>query len=164
MIKSTCMSKAFARRMVVWAGIVTLLGVLFAFYSPAASGTKPRGPVTIETFVDFTVYPFQGTFEVLQGDDILGCEGGVSVDTWHGGLKSEFTCDSGPGAGDTFTVRFEGWVGFYSGGNANDHWRVVEGTGYFATLHGQGDHFLEFVDGDDYGISTFTGKVHFDPN
>jgi len=101
--------------MVVWAGIVMLLGVLFAFYSPAASGTKPVGPVEIVALIDFTVYPFQGTFEVLEGASILGCEGGVSVDTWHGDIKSEFTCLSGPGAGDTFTVRFEGlgWFLFW---------------------------------------------------
>jgi len=157
------MSKAFARRIVVWAGIVTLLGVLFAFYSPAASGTKPAGPVTIEIFIHFEPPPpNHGDFVVLEGALILGCSGGTFVDAWHGNVKGEFTCGSGPGAGDTFTVRLEPWVGDFSRGNAHTHWRVVEGTGFFATLHGQGDFSIEFVD-EWHGIATFTGKVHFDP-
>jgi len=148
--------------MAIWISIVTLL-VLFAFYPSAASGTRPAGPVTIETFIHFQKTPFHGKFVVLEGALILGCSKGVFVDTPQGaGAVKEFTCLSGPGAGDTFTVHFEPWVGAISGGNANGHWRVVEGTGFFATLHGEGDFFKENV-GFYHAVETLTGNVHFGP-
>ena len=145
---------------------------------PVVSGT-PKAPVTIVTAIDFSSFPFHGTFAVTVGSDILGCSKGNFVDTplviappiGGAAIKKAFTCNTGPGAGGSFTVLFEPFVAFVSRGNVNGQWRVLEGTGFFATLHGQGDFSVVFCDGPDpcpgflpppSGIETLTGTIHFD--
>ncbi len=85
-------------------------------------------------------------FEVPVGADILGCSGGTFVDTPLGHVEKAFTCATGPGAGDTFTYLFETASNAFSGGNANGHWIVLAGAGFFATLRGEGDFALQLFD------------------
>ena len=129
---------------------------------PVVSGTNPQGPVTIKTAIDFSSIPFHGTFVVTEGSTILGCSKGNFVDTPLGNIEKAFTCTKGPGKGDTFTYLFETASDAFSGGHATGHWRVLEGTGFFARLSGQGDFSLLFIPPAS-GVETLTGTVHFDP-
>jgi hypothetical protein len=129
--------------------------------------TQPAGPFTITTAIDFSSFPFSGTFLVDPGSGLLGCNGGTFVDTppaqsgGRGMIAKEFTCDDGPGVG-TFTANFKA-TAKPGPGDRNGHWTVVEGTGDFANLRGEGDFsvvvdFLTLT-----GVETLTGKIHFDP-
>lgn len=63
-------------------------------------------PVTIVTKIDFTADPYQGSFEVADGADALGCSTGTFVDTpTASGIHKEFTCESGARTGN-FTAEF----------------------------------------------------------
>jgi hypothetical protein len=148
--------------------VSVLSGMPLALHLLKASATPPETPVTIETLIHFEKPPFFGTFEVLEGHDILGCSKGTFVDTPMGSIEKEFTCSAGPGDGNSFNVLFEPWVGFVSGGEVGGYWRVVEGSGFFARLQGQGEFSVEGIDLDgdghaDHGIEVLTGEVHFDP-
>ncbi len=141
---------------------------------PSAAASQPQGPVTIVTAIDFSSLPFHGTFVVTVGSSILGCSAGHFFDTTGvvpGELRKVFSCDSGSGTGDTFTFLFDLHAFFATGGHASGHWMVLRGTGFFATLRGQGDFSVVFCFGPNScpgflpppsGIETLTGKVHFE--
>ncbi len=127
--------------------------------------SPPVGPVTITTLIDFTNFPFTGTFAVTPGAGLLGCAGGTFIDLpgplGHANIAKVLECD-GPGTG-TFTINFT--LGPRPGpGVVNGHWNVLagRGTGDFALLHGVGKISLVFT-GPVTGIETLTGKIHFEP-
>ncbi len=158
------------------ARLVVLVGALvFAIMLlPSVAASLPQGPVTIVTAIDFSSLPFHGTFTVTVGSSILGCSAGHFFDTTFivpGELRKVFTCDRGSGKGDTFTFLFDTDADAFSGGHASGHWMVLEGTGFFATLRGQGDFSVVFCFGPKpcpgflpppSGIETLTGTVHFE--
>lgn len=121
-----------------------------------ATGTPPDGPVTIVTAIDFSSFPFSGTFEVTDGDDILGCPSGTFTDfpRGFGVIQKVFSCTGGTG---TFTFLF-----VPGPGNANGHWEAWKATGAFVGLHGRGDFSVVFT-GPQSGVETLTGLIHFDP-
>lgn len=128
--------------------------------------TKPVGPVTINTMIDFTVFPFSGTFTVSEGAELLGCSAGTFRDVPAGGfsagaIRKTFTCTAGANSGSTFTVSFRPTPA-PGPGDANGHWQVVAGTGGFANLRGQGDFSVVFTT-PTTGAETLTGTIHFDP-
>jgi hypothetical protein len=129
--------------------------------------TKPVGPVTINTVIDFSEFPFSGTFTVSEGSELLGCSAGTFEDVPAGGfsagaIRKTFTCTAGPSAGSTFTVSFRPTPA-PGPGQANGHWQVVSGTGDFANLRGQGDFSVVFSETDPEGFETLTGSIHFEP-
>jgi hypothetical protein len=129
--------------------------------------TRPVGPVTIQTIIDFAELPFHGEFVVIEGSALLGCSEGTFVDHWATGfpspaaIRKEFTCTaSGTGS---FTVNFR--PGPVPGpGIANGHWNVLAGNDDFANLRAEGDFSLDFIDFQTLtGQETITGTIHFDP-
>ncbi len=116
--------------------------------------TQPAGPVTIVTEIDFSTFPFSGTFVVTEGDDILGCASGTFVDMQRGFgvVEKIFTCGSGS---EMFIFLFTPFV-------RNPHWEAWAGTGAFAGIHGRGRFSIEFGQGD-IAYETLTGVIHFEP-
>lgn len=129
---------------------------------PAAAATSPS-PVTIVTAIDFSEFPFSGTFTVPEGAGMLGCSAGTFVDfpRGFGVIEKHFTCTSGSGSGDTFIVLFHPRPAIPGPGELNGPWSVLSGTGDFAKLHGSGDFSVVFT-GPDSGVETLTGGIHFD--
>lgn len=108
--------------------------------------------MTITTQIDFTEEPFQGTFEVLEGADALGCSSGTFVDTpTERGVHKEFTCESGTGTG-TFTAEF-----FPPGGP----WKIVDADDDFGELSGWGAFAVtpDETDPENTGVETFIGEI-----
>lgn len=134
--------------------------ISMTLFVPTIQAAPPSGPVTIETLIDFSRFPFSGTFQVTEGDDILGCLSGTFIDFPRaaGIIEKVFTCSSG---GGSFIFLFR--PGPSPGpGAANGHWAAWKATGAFAGLRGQGDFSLVFV-GPTSGTETLTGAIHFDP-
>lgn len=148
-------SRIIAAAMVA-TSLLLMLGVV-----PAA-GTMPSGPVTIVTDISFAEFPFRGTFKVTEGSTLLGCSKGTFVDTPHafGEIEKMFTCKRG-GKGD-FTFLFLPTLA-PGPGDANGHWQVLEGTGDFSNLRGEGDFSVVFFPETMSGVETLTGSIHFDP-
>ena len=144
---------------VIWA---TASFLLLGSASTAAA-SAPAGPVTIVTQIDFSTFPFHGTFSVVDGASLLGCSGGTFVDhpialASHGASAKEkdLTCAAGEASGSSFTVIFQpilrpGPHGF---------WEVFTGTGAFANLHGGGD-FSVVSTSPTTGMETLTGTIKF---
>jgi hypothetical protein len=150
-------------------GLVGAVGLAI----PAVAASPPT-PATIETLIDFTSFPFHGTFTVPIGADALGCAAGTFVDIPRGGglgqIDKHIMCTSGPGAGDGFVVQFKHDCTFLSRsvfrcvpgpGVLNGHWMILSGSGYFATLHGSGDISIVFP-GPVTGQETLVGMIHRD--
>jgi uncharacterized Zn-binding protein involved in type VI secretion len=132
----------------------------------AIAASQLVGPVTIQTAIDFSTFPFHGTFTVVQGAAALGCSGGTFADQpadpvfdplspARPSIRKTLTC-AGIRTG-SFTANFQGTPA-PGPGDANGHWNIVAGTGDFANLRGQGDFSVVFS-----GVETLTGEVHFDP-
>jgi hypothetical protein len=129
--------------------------------------SKPVGPVTINTVINFSGFPFSGTFTVSEGSGLLGCSAGTFVDIPAGGLsagaiRKTFTCTAGANSGSTFTAIFRPTPA-PGPGQANGHWEILSGTGAFAGLRGQGDFSVVFSETDPVGFETLTGTIHFEP-
>lgn len=121
----------------------------------AACATGPaQNSATIITQIDFTTEPFNGTFEVTEGADVLGCSSGTFVDTPTGrGIHKEFTCESGARIG-TFTAEF-----FPPGGGP---WKIVNAIDDFSGLSGWGAFALTPSNaGESAGVETFIGEIQF---
>jgi hypothetical protein len=122
--------------------------------------------VTIVTQIDFSTFPFHGTFSVVDGASLLGCSGGTFVDhpialASHGASAKEkdLTCAAGEASGSSFIVIFQ--VTPAPGpGLGNGHWEVFTGTGAFANLHGGGD-FSVVPTSPTTGMETLTGTIKF---
>jgi hypothetical protein len=121
----------------------------------ACGGDTPTaGPVTIETDVDRSVSPLQGTFEVTVGADVLGCSSGtlVSMNSETFGKKDHvMTCESGSNAG-TFTI-------VYDPGDLSN-WSVLESADDFAGLQGEG-HVSWVLPSASTLVETFTGDIEY---
>jgi hypothetical protein len=137
----------------------------------AIANTPVAGPVTIRTALDFSSFPFHGTFAVVQGASALGCSGGTFVDHWASvdnpgsgaarstSVRRHVVCTSG-GTG-TFVVNFE--PNAQPGpGDFNGRWNALSGTGDFSNLRGEGD-YSSVISGATTAEETLTGTVHFDP-
>jgi hypothetical protein len=158
--------------------IVVLLGAAAVSVSGVApAGAKPPTPVEIDTVIDFSSFPFLGTFTVPEGASTLGCAGGTFVDLQRsegviggaGVLEKHITCTSGAGAGDGFVLLFHHECTFLSRavflcrpgpGDLNGQWMVLDGTGFFAGLQGSGDISITFVD-EVTGEEELVGGIHF---
>jgi len=130
----------------------------------SAAEATPSSLVTIETEIDFSSFPFSGSFTVPVGSSTLGCSAGTFVDfpQGNGFIRRTFTCASGSESGETFIVHFHPlFLGFPGPGDLNGPWSAHGGTGDFAKLHGSGDFSIVFT-GTLSGEETFTGGIHFD--
>jgi hypothetical protein len=150
--------------MVPWliaAGVAAVIGVAIIFaaqnteQAPVADQPTPTaGPVTIETDVDRSVSPLQGTFEVTVGADVLGCSSGtlVQMDSETFGNKDNvMTCESGPNTG-TFTITYDP--------TDTSRWSVLESSDDFADLEGEGR--MSFVlPSPSTVVETFTGNIEY---
>ena len=147
------------RKAVILGGVLVLL----LGFAPSAGATPPLDPVTIVTAIDFKVVPFSGTFEVIEGDGILGCSSGVFVVSRRGlGTdQAVFTCEDGEDG--TFTFLFQPNVAVPGPGFLNGNWQAWKSTGDFAGLRGNGQFsvVIDFTNGT--GVETYTGVVHYHP-
>ena len=127
--------------------------------NPAAPTVSPpalaaaHNSITLVTQIDFSEFPFRGTFVVTEGAAALGCSAGTFVDTPTGAaIRKDFTCTAG-GEG-SFTFLFRPGTG--------NNWNVLTGSGDFSGLHGTGEFALACCVGDT-GTETFTGTIHYAP-
>jgi hypothetical protein len=116
-------------RLLIWLVLVVAVGTLVA-----ACATGPtQSSVAITTQIDFSGEAPNGTFEVNEGADVLGCSSGTFADSQtESGLHKEFTCESGTKTG-TFTAEFSPPSG---------PWKIVDATDEFSGLSGEGDFSL----------------------
>lgn len=135
--------------------------VVLALLTLAAPVTAdaPSGPVTITTAINFSSFPFSGTFTVADPNGALGCDAGTFVDTprGFGVIEKHFTCTSG--GNGTFVALFVPLLSVPGPGVRNGHWTVLTGTDDFATLRGRGEFSL-VITGPQMGEETLTGFVH----
>jgi hypothetical protein len=120
------------------------------------------GPVTIETFVDFTTDPVVGVFEVTEGADTLGCSSGTFYDTFDFGTE-DVTRTMSCSEGDTGAVIIVFDPDGYDTGPGDDNgpWHVVGATVDFTGLQGEGD-FWGVTDGSHTdSAETFTGDIEY---
>lgn len=141
--------------------------LLLIWIASMGQASKPEGPVTIVTLIDFSQPPFDGTFQVVEGAAILGCSVGTFVDTpagvsppTKGAIAKAFTCTSGGQGG--FVANFQPFTAKPGPGFGNGNWNITDATEDFAGLHGQGDFSLVLVS-PTQGEETLTGRIHFHP-
>ncbi len=150
------------------ARLVTLAALVAAaiLATSHASATPPSGPMTIVTKIDFSTFPFHGTFTVPEGADILGCSKGRFVDVPAGeasaSIDKVFTCTRG-GSG-SFVANFRPCAISFDpeAGTCTGNWDFVSATGDFVGLHGAGDVTVVFDPNRPTGVETLTGLIHFD--
>ena len=124
--------------------------------SACGSDEPAAGPVVIETAPDFDTRPVVGTFEVTEGAGVLGCSRGTFEDTFDEATEdvSKLMECSESGTG-TFTIVFDP-DGYDTGpGEANGPWSIVDSTGDFGGLQGEGDFSLI---GD---VETYSGDIDY---
>lgn len=156
------------KRSILVLAIVTLLA---AGLVSTAGATQPEGPVTFTTVLDFSVFPFRGEYEVIQGADILGCQGGTFVDHWPGLgpdnssiVRKEFYCERDPAdEGPDFVVKLNPNPTIPGEGDLNGHWVIWKGMRDFEGLCGQGEVSAWFDFENEKMYETFTGAVHRHP-
>lgn len=148
------------------AAILATASFLLLGTASTAAATSPFGPVTIVTNIDFSTFPFHGTFQVGDGASLLGCTRGTFVDhpasfpVFSAAAKfKDLTCTAGQASGSSFTVVFQPTPA-PGPGLGNGHWEVFTGTGAFANLQGGGD-FSVVPTGPSTGMETLTGAVQF---
>ncbi len=138
--------------------VVVIVGaaVLLTTVDSDDAATPAAGPITFRAKINLSDQPASGTFVVDNGADVLGCSGGTVVQL----ASSEFsignnvmTCDSGPNTG-TFTVD-HGSQDVYV-------WNVVESSGDFAGLQGEGSWDFLLTDPGNV-VETFTGDIEYTP-
>jgi hypothetical protein len=132
-----------------------------------ATAAPPQLDVEINVNIDYSVYPYGGTFTAT-GPAVeagLVCPSGYAVNVRHSdtGWQSsfawsyhvwkQFICEDGSG---TFIIKLEGrWEGL--GGTGT--WMILEGSGDYANLHGRGDAEAFFYE-PWYGLDIYTGAMH----
>jgi hypothetical protein len=134
-------------RVGAWLRSLTLAIVMVLFVAACSSDEPASGPITIETSlasgIDFSTQPFQGSFEVTEGADTLGCSTGTWEDARNdepGDLQSVsklMTCSEG----DTGTFTIDYVPGGYDTGpgDNNGPWHIEDATADFTGLQGGGD-------------------------
>lgn len=139
-----------------WLPVVTGTCLLGA----ACADTPTKGTVTITTHIDFRSQPDNGTFEVTEGADVLGCSRGSFVDTPTAStIHKEVTCETG-GKSGTFTAEFTP-QDIPGPGDQNGPWSIVGGTEDFSGLSGDGDFWVVYDEGKSSGVETLTGVIEF---
>jgi len=147
---------------------VIVIMVLFVLVAPGLAG-PPAGSVVIEGTVDLSSDLYIGTFEVTEGENLLGCSSGTFVDfpagsvpPTPGRIAKVFSCADG-GTG-TFTANFQPLASVPGPGDRNGHWNFTGATGDFVGLHGQGDFSAVFDTFPPTTISeTISGVIHYEP-
>lgn len=127
-----------------------------------AEDSPQEGPVTIANELDFEFRPVTGTFEVMEGADILGCSGGTFVDAGRptDGVQRTYTCDSGSNEG-SFTADFN-FVAVPNEVSDNGTWTVLEGSDDFVGLQGDGDWSIVYdTDDPNVGVGSWTGDISY---
>ncbi len=114
----------------------------------------------IETMFDLESEPGLGTFEVSLGADAMGCSAGSVLENGGtGGITNEFACEGGQREG-TFTIEWQIVDDVAGPGDANGPWTVIETSGDFAGLSGEG---IWSGTGDDVAAyGSFPGVISFD--
>lgn len=116
--------------------------------------------LVIEARVDFASEPSPGTFEVTAGSDQLGCSGGTLIENQTpSGLTDAFTCENGARNG-TFTIEWQIDDRVEGPGDVNGPWAVIDATGDFVGLAGEGI-WSGTSDGVN-GFGTFAGVISVD--
>ena len=116
--------------------------------------TPTTGPVTIETDIDRSASPINGTFEVTVGADVLGCSSGTVVQMQSetfGKRDNVMTWESGPNTG-TFTIG--------EGSEDLDDWSVLESSDDFTGLQGEGLYTLDLPSPTTLTV-TYTGDIEY---
>ena len=116
--------------------------------------TPTAGPVTIETDIDRSASPINGTFEVTDGADVIGCSSGTVVQMQSetfGARDYVMTCESGSNTG-TFTI--------VSGAGDSFNWSVLESSDDFAGLLGRGVFAFDLPSPTTL-TETFTGAIEY---
>jgi len=157
-------SKNPRRPIVPWliaVGVAAVIGVAIIIAAqnteeaPVADQPTPTaGPVTIETDVDRSVSPLQGTFEVTVGADVLGCSSGTLVQMnseTFGKKDNVMTCESGSNTG-TFTIVYDPVD--------TSRWTVLESSDDFAGLQGEG-RLSWVLPNASTVVETFTGDIEY---
>jgi len=115
--------------------------------------------ITIETVVDFAAEPAEGTFEVTDGAEQLGCASGALVETGgNDGIQNAFSCDDGAREG-TFALVWTIVDGADGPGDVNGPWMVGDASGDYTGLIGEGD-WSGTSDGPT-GFGTFVGSIDY---
>lgn len=124
----------------------------------ASSPTK--GMVTITTHMTSGPNPYNGTFEMTEGADVLGCSRGSFVDAPTGpAIRKELTCETGWKWG-TFTAEFTP-RDIPGPGDQNGPWSIVGGTEDFSGVSGGGEFWVVYHQGESSGVETLTGVIEF---
>ncbi|MEE8406281.1 MAG: hypothetical protein V3S32_03955 [Acidimicrobiia bacterium] len=130
------------------------LAAILLLATACGDDTPTAGPVTIQTDIDRSASPIQGTFEVTVGADVLGCSSGTVVQMQSetfGKRDNVMTCESGSNAG-TFTIIYDP--------DDTPKWNVLESSGDFAGLQGEGG--LSWVLPSPSSLAeTFTGDIEY---
>ena len=134
-----------------------LVIVMMLVVAACGDDTPTAGPVAFKATINLSDSPVVGTFSVTTGADVLGCSSGTVVQmanpVWIG--NSIMTCDSGPNMG-TFTVD-HGSEDVYV-------WNVVESSGDFAGLQGEGSWEFVLTSANAASVvETFTGDIDYTP-
>ena len=140
-------------------GVVIVVGAAFLLASrvgddQAPAATPAAGPIAFQAVVDLSHAPISGTFEVIAGADILGCSSGTLVRRSPSSSDKgdyDMTCESG--SAGTFTI--------VHGGDRFE-WSVLESTGDFAGLQGEG-RFTFVLTSTSTVVETFTGDIEYTP-
>lgn len=142
---------------------ISAAGLLLLGLASTASAAPTSGPMTIVTHIDFSSFPFQGTFAVTEGASLLGCTGGTFVDhpvaLAPSAIEKNLTCNAGSASGSSFVALFRPTPS-PGPGLANGHWEIILGTGFYSSLGGGGD-FSVVPTGQFTGMETLTGVVRF---
>ena len=117
------------------------------------SESAREGSVEITTTIDFVQEPPNGTFEITRG--YFGCISGTFVDMpTEDEIEKSFTCEEGERVG-TFTALIE----LPTEDGEVTPWRLIEGTGDFDAIEGDGEFSLEMGEDEKSGVETLTGNV-----
>jgi hypothetical protein len=143
-------------RILMWLVPVVAASALgTACATDSAQTDSAQSLVAITSQIDFTEEPFQGTFEVTEGADALGCSSGSFVDAppdspTDRGIHKEFTCESGTSTG-TFTAEFFPPSGPWKIADATEDFSGLSGWGAFASIPDEADQ--------NAGVETFIGEI-----
>ncbi len=119
------------------------------------------GMIRVETEINWGDAQATGSFEVAEGADLLGCSSGTAIEyDGPSGITNVFTCEDGDRDG-TFTLRWQIEDDAVGPGDVNGPWSVVESSGDFAGLTGDG--LWSGTATDSTGFGSFPGSIEFGP-
>ncbi len=125
----------------------------------AAPTSVVAGDIAVASTFDFELG--EGTWEVTDGADVLGCGGGsLADDELAAAIERTLTCDAGPGSG-TIVIRFTPEPTDSEATDFASDWTVHAATGDFAGLEGGGDWAGTFNGDRTAADETLTGSVEF---